>query len=588
VDEVTGEYELNTRLDELAVQCIGGYVDNLSKKFIPLALGVHRHVFPKPYYGPEDTITGVDVSLNMALSRTLEVRVDHPQKAFKGVKGVQVVQSWIALGSDGYVRLNRYAPVLGDVVAQTVFDDVQLKYHPHELSDELKDATWTFYTHVTYGGTTDNGPITLSQHEDVVRPGDDNLRIRQLEGTYTDVAIGVAQHLSAVVPGPDGKVLLVGRKGQLWRGEPQDPLLFWQPPVIDPYADALVTLAAAGTPTDATVVGQLGLIRRVKGSKVTQEQGVLAEDLTGVCHGPLGRVVVGAAGGVAVHTGAAWQALAIAGSGAQPLRAVVCTGSGAIAVGDNGTIITVDLIGLTATAQVVSTAHLYSVAAGATGEVLAAGNAPAGDGPALLAQQADGSWKSAWPAGTVISQLRDLRVVVPAGLSSWLLVDKEGGQLRLDASGVQDESPERRHLRPRSGARLPDGRLVLVGEPGLWLGPMLTVPDIIAPAGTGVVQPLSLVWTQAPGPQASFTRVHLNGSGFPFWWLYLAPDVSDVVLPDFGDRGIDVFPNYIGLSMSVSVDRGYEPGFSINGFGTFDLEFGSWRSRASNTRLFTF
>lgn len=585
VDEVTGEFELNTRLDELAVQCIGGYVDNQTKQFVPLALGVRRHIFPKPYYGPDDAIENQDVYMTMSLSRQLKVRVDRPQKAWKGVKGTQLVQSWIDLGSDGYVRLPRYAPVLGDVVQQTVFDDVVLPYHPLRLSSDLDDADWTFYTHVTYGGTVDAGPITLTLHQDAPNPGDDNLRLRGVEGVSQTLAIGTAQTLGDVLSGEGDQILLLGDRGELWRGPPQDPTLFWMPPVVDPYAPQLVTLAMSGTPTDATIVGELGLIRRLQGSKVAQEKGALTEDLVDVCVGPLGRVAIGKEGGLQADVGAGWQALQAASG---PLKAVACTSQGAVAVGESGLVVSLDLVSLTRIEQTVSTAHLRAIAAAPDGELLLAGDAPAGDGPVLLRKVPGGLWQPAWPAGAVISAQRDLRVVQWLGEASWLLIDREGGQLRIDAAGLHDESPLARHLRPRASARLPDGRVVLVGEPGLWLGPFLTVPDIVSPAGAGVTEPLQLTWTQAPGPKASFSRVHVTGSGFPFWWLYVNPEVSDVLLPNFLDYGIDVFPSFGSQSMMVTVDRGYVPGFSINGFGTFDLEFGTWMSRASNSRTFAF
>lgn len=585
VDDVTGMYELNTRLDELAVQCIGGYVDNQTKQFVPLGLGVRRHIFPKPYYAPEDAIENQDVYITMPLTRQLKVRLDHPQKAWKGVKGTQLVQSWIDLGSDGYVRLPRYAPVLGDVVQQTVFDDVVLPWHPLRLSSDLEDADWTFYTHVTYGGTVDAGPITLTLHQDAPNPGDDNLKLRGVEGVTQTLAIGTAQTLTGVLSGESEQILLLGERGELWRGPPQDPTLIWTPPVVDPYATPLATLAMAGTPTDATIVGEQGLIRRLNGSKVSQEKGALTENLVGVCAGPLGRIAVGKNGGMQANTGSGWQALAPASA---PLRAVVCTASGGVAVGDGGLVVEVDLTSNTASPQFVSTANLYAIAASPDGELLLAGDAPAGDGPVLLRRVPGGNWQPAWPAGAITPTLRDLRGVQWLGAGSWLLVDQEGGQLRIDAAGLHDESPLARNLRPRASARLPDGRVVLVGEPGLWLGPLLTVPDIISPAGGGVTEPLQLTWTQAPGPQASFSRVHVTGSGFPFWWIYVNPEVSDVLLPNYLDYGIDVFPSFGSLQMMVTVDRGYIPGFSINGFGTFDLEFGSWMSRASNSRTFAF
>ena len=98
----------------------------------------------------------------------------------------------------------------------------------------------------------------------------------------------------------------------------------------------------------------------------------------------------------------------------------------------------------------------------------------------------------------------------------------------------------------------------------------------------------SLAWQVAPGPASSFSRVHLDGSGFPFWWLYAAPNVTSVSLPDFAAlAGINVFPDSSGMPLDwvLRVDRGYLPGFSMDGFMTLEqIEPFDWRSWSTNTR----
>lgn len=590
VDEVTGAWEMTSRLDELAVVCIGGYISNETKQFVPAAMGVRRHVFPKPHYTVADEVAGLDMRLDVPLRRQVNVRLDHPQAFFGTIPGSLALLGWLNLGSDGLVRLPSLRKP-GLAGASGVQDDVLLKYQPVSLPNHLTDTTYTYYAHSLFSEFTQVGPVTVTIHEDVLRPGDDNHRVRNADGTSYDRSLGVNLALAGAVAGTDGKVLMAGSDGSLWRGTVQDPMLFWLPAVADPYQQPPQVLALAGTPTDATVVGQGGLIRHLVGKKVEVEASGTGADLQAVCHGDGFRVAVGTQSKLLVRLGtAAWTDVNSQAPSAVTLRAVACTAQGAVAAGDDGWVVTVDLSGTKPVANAAQVAKAtLRAAAVRDGEVWLAGDKPKGDGPVLLVRKND-AWKDGWPAGVVTPKYADLRGLVALDASSWLLLDREGGVLRLDPKAVTDESPERRDLRAHTGAALPDGTVVLVGQPGLWLGPFLTVPVIAKPsASTGLKGAVPVEWSVAPGPQPSFTRIHLDagldplsGWGFPFWWIYAGPEITSLVLPDFKDKGIEVFPTMESLTYAVRIDRGYVPGFSINGFATLDLEFGRWRSRASN------
>lgn len=594
VDETTGGFEISSRLDELAIQCVGGFVDTETKKFVPTLLGIRRHVFPKP----GETMTGLDVKLDIPLRRTLSLRLDHPQAFYPGNQGGTLrIGAWLELGSDGYVRLHDHLAVGTQNGITGVANDVALPYQPLGLPKDLTETSYTYYARAEFGTNAESPPLTATLHPDVVAPGDTNLRIRKQDGTTEDLAIGLDQPLSGVVAGPDGQVLIAGRSGRVYYGPEDDPSLLWAPPVLDPYAVPAVVLAVGGTPTDATIVGENGLIRRVFGTSVTQEQGALAVHLNGVCHGPLGRVAVGDGGALQVFrtpTGAAagvWQQVKT-GIG-QALRGVVCTPLGAVAVGDQGQVVDVSLAGeeVQVSVQKVAAGGLYAVAIDGAGQIWAAGQATTGSvggGPpaALIKRVGLGGWQPGWPSGFNPGVVPGLRAVVALANAGVLVVDREGGLHRVDAAGVNSETGERKDLRPVAGATLPDGRAVLVGQPGLWLGPFLTIPTIDKPTAEKNPSALPLEWSFAPGPSPSFTRVHLDGSGFPFWWVYVEAAVSAVLLPDFKASNIQVFPNFQGAQYTVRIDRVYMPAFSINGFSTFDLEFGAWRSWATNARGF--
>lgn len=585
VDELTGKFEISSRLDELAIQCVGGYVENGSGNFVPTVLGVRRHVFPKS----AETLENQDVRLDIPLTRTLPVRLDHPQHYFpSNLGGTLRVGAWLNLGSDGYVVLQDFMSQGGMAGVTGVVDDLNLLFQPLDLPKEMTDASYTYYARAEFGGTG-NVPITATMHDDIRDPGNSNLRVRKPDGTTADMALGINQELSAVLAGSDGQVLIVAQNGRLYRGQPDSPVLVYVPPVLDPYAQPAQVLAACGTPTSATLVGEAGLIRRVVKNSVTQEQGALAVTLRAACQGPLGRVAVGDGGGIEVNRSGVWEKVVAPSSGGAVLRAVACTASGAVAVGDAGAVIDIDLSAASVTIKnsTLSSAALHSVAADSEGQLWIGGDAVPGDAPLLQKRSASGSWQNGWPAGTVTPNQKALRQIVPLHGGALLLIDREGGMHRLDAAGLADESPERLDLRPRAGVTLPDGSTVLVGQPGLWLGPFLTIAEIDKPTLGLNPKPMIVEWSEAPGPKASCTLVHLNGNNFPFWWIYLAPDITSMTLPDFAAlKGIQVFPASSQINYEVSVDRIYIPGFSINGFATMDLEFGARRSWATNARPF--
>jgi len=585
VDELTGKFEISSRLDELAIQCVGGYVETATNQFVPTVLGVRRHVFPIE----AQVLEGQDVRLDIPLTRTLAVRLDHPQKYFpSNFGGTLRVGAWLNLGSDGYVVLADYLSQGGMTGVTGVTDDVALLHQPIDLPKDLTDVTYTYFARAEFGGT-DTVPVTATLHEDVVDPGNTNLRIRKADAAATDSALGIDQMLNAVLAGPDGQVLIVAQNGRLYRGTPQDPKLLYLPPILDPYAQPAQVLAAAGTPTDATMVGENGLIRRLFGSTVNQEQGVLAVTLHAVCQGPMGRVAVGNGGGIEANRSGVWEKVSGASLGGPTLRAVACTPTGAVAVGNGGLIVDIDLTGNAPKSSntLQSTADLYAIAADSSGTLWIGGDAPAGDGPVLLQRSGSAGWQSGWPAGTVTPAFQPLRQILALQDGALLLIDREGGVHRMDAAGITNESPERLDLRPRAGALLPDGSTVLVGQPGLWLGPFLTIPAINKP-GMGLnPMPMWVEWSVAPGPQPSCTLVHLDGNNFPFWWLYVAPDTTSLQLPDFASlKGIQVFPVSTQISYVATVNRIYIPGLSINGFATMDLEFGARRSWATNATQF--
>lgn len=588
VDEKTGDYAITSRLDELAVYCVGGY--RRKGVFLPTSMGVRRHIFPQP----GQTIEGLDIKLDIPLKRTLPVRLDHPQPFFPANNGGDLtVEGWLELGSDGYIPVARHEGLAAAETSGTgVVDELTLPAQPLTLPQTLTDTSYTWRAVVDYSQDTTPAPMEAGTlHASVVRPGDDNVLVRT-DGTWQEAHVGIHTTLVAALPGEATDVLLVARDGRIFRGSVDDPYTVWLPPVLDPYAQPVAVLAAAGTPTDATVVGAGGLIRRLSEDgngygKVVVEKSTTDSDLRGVCHGPLGRVAVGDKGALQVTVKGTWT-LVPSGTSSD-LRGVVCTPGGAVAVGDGGVVVRVDLSGAVPSAEdlaVSGVADLQGVARGPTGTLWAVGRDAQNVG--LLLQSTDGkSWKSGLPAGTKGDALPALRRVAVASEGTLVLADRDGGVWWRTALGLTDESPQRRNVLPLGAAVMANGDAVVVGEPGLWLGPFLRVPTVTRPIAVAQPDTMKVEWSVAPGPSPSVTRVHLDGAGFPFWWLYVDPKSTSVALPNF--KALDNIDVFVPLEVPyvARVDRIFAPELSINAFSTFDLEFGDWRSWATNGKTFS-
>lgn len=108
-----GTYALNSRLGDVAVYCLGGFRRTADGVFIPVIMGLSRHVAVTT-----STISaGNDVRLTIPLDRTLRLRMVAPPGGHGG-PNVHISSLTIYLGSDGY--LNIWPAIYG--VDQAVFD----------------------------------------------------------------------------------------------------------------------------------------------------------------------------------------------------------------------------------------------------------------------------------------------------------------------------------------------------------------------------------------------------------------------------------------------------------------------------------
>ena len=91
---------LNSRLGDVAVYCLGGYLRSTDGEFVPVIMGVERHV----PVGTASITTGIDVRLQIPLNRSLRLRMVAPPEGPEAPP-VRLAAISMYLGSDGYLNL---------------------------------------------------------------------------------------------------------------------------------------------------------------------------------------------------------------------------------------------------------------------------------------------------------------------------------------------------------------------------------------------------------------------------------------------------------------------------------------------------
>ena len=131
-------YELQTKPGEQAVVCFGGYLETNeltgTSQFIPLRMGVRRHVFAQP----GQPISAQDVRLDIPLDRTLRVRLDGAPTE-EGEADRHGIDIFLNFGADGVFRM----PQRGYGIGQNEF---VFEHFPTKFEDSLYDVTYTVYS----------------------------------------------------------------------------------------------------------------------------------------------------------------------------------------------------------------------------------------------------------------------------------------------------------------------------------------------------------------------------------------------------------------------------------------------------------
>ena len=571
-----GEYSVETDLREQAVVCLGGYVPWGGGDFVPLAFGVRRHIQPQEGFNP-----GKDVEIAFPMDRTLRIRLDgapmdHPAVEFQGAQ-----VHW-DLGSDGMFTHELFVALVyedGDGEA------LAIPYQPRELTGDVYDARllvrgFAFGFDDLTGAQT---PTSQAMATDLLPPADDPTLWRDADGAWTVDSTGAGVPMRDVFAlGPE-TVWAVGDRGALiaWDGAA------WSPQAAPTSAD-LRGIWASG-PTDAWAVGQDTLLR-FDGTLWTPwpapgPTGDLRA-ITGT--GPADVVVVAADwGGSWRFDGQSWAS--IGGVGAD-LRDVSACGPGDVwAVGGYGTARHLEGAGTpwsyvtTGSFETLLSVHCLGADSTLADTVFAVGSAGT-----FLHGGASGFTEV--PAPTP----RTLRAVVALAADDVWAVGDGGLVLHFDGSALADVTPPEAAGHRAWTSLWGDpatGSLLALGAAEVQLGPMLRVPEIVAPDESGVLEDLTIRLTPPGGPAADIQILAVTQPGFfgiqtPIWTITLAGDASTVAHPDL--PAIAGLPAPApGTPYKLTVVRIHRPGLSVSGYDLLDLDPMGWTTWSSAERPLT-
>lgn len=562
-----GTFEFDTMYDngmqmragDMAIYCWGGVYDDFMFEFVPLVLGVERHVTLYP--GDE---VELEIALDHPLNRTQYVELDPVPRGLEG-PDFEYIFPYIELGGDGVISLTPQFAFGEPFVLEHFFSG---------LTGDLYDASFTFLA-----GSfpfSANYPYTVTLHQRLTRLEDDTMFYRAGDGTTWEAErTGVTKNVN----------------GLFWAG------------------DNLVGVGSKGF-----------IVRSVGRAWATQESGV-SEDLRAV-HGIAGGALyaVGDLGNITRWDGLLWQKQDSPVTG--DLRAVWmlsedegwAVGAYAAAQLSNGA--------WTRSASL-SARNLYGIHGFAANDVWAVGSAgqvvrfdgitwntvPSGTSIGLRAvwgAAADDVWMIGegglvlhWD-GEALEKLQldttqTLTAIWGRSADDITVVGSRGVAFQWDGAAWSKLSlgPAAKNVDflaiggPPGGT---DGEGVMTGSHELVLGPILAVPEALSPGEGGIMgADYRVSWQNQPGPDPHFSYVEIAiptmFGPVPEWTMINDFDVQSILLPDFpnieGTPGIDPGVKYL------TVMRVYKEGFDIDNYSNTDLNTFGWRSWSLNMVSFT-
>jgi len=545
-----GEFEFIPPFGEFAVYCYAGIIDSTTLEFVPLALGVERHMFANP--GDD---LHVEIEMDHPLNFRFQFELDDIPVGSEGPHE-QFLFSFIELGSDGVIAWPlMFAPIGAPFT---------IEHFLGEFSGDLYDATYSFYGGAySYSATSLPQTITLHQRikrleddtmfyfdddawearrtgvvenvngmwwtgQDIVGVGTDGLVVRSIGTSWARQEGGVPSDLRAVHGDGQGLLVAVGDDGALtqWDG------FQWVPEVSPTTADLrAVWLGSGDAAGDGWAIGFYTALRLQNGAWTLFSGPNISRNLYGVWGFASNDVWAVGSSGTALHfDGIAWN--------------VVPTGTS---------------IGLRA------------VWGAAPDDVWMVG-----EGGLVL------HWDGTAFTRTTLDTTRTLTAIWGSGPDNVVVVGGRGTGYHFDGDdwSVVDFGAAGNDIDFLAIGGPPEGP-VATGEHELVLGPILAVPEKLVPADGGIMgEEYRISWKSVPGPDPHFSYVEVavpTAFGLmPEWTVINDFDVQSVLLPDF--PSIEGTPGIAQGQKQLTIMRVYKEGFDIDHYSTSDLSTWGWRS----------
>ncbi|MFT5430721.1 MAG: hypothetical protein ACI9OJ_001397 [Myxococcota bacterium] len=567
-----GTYTLGTRLGEIAVICLGGYVDwnnpDNNTNFTPLAFGVNRHI--NVAVGPN---VGYDVTLNHPMNRSVKVRLDDPPFDTEIGPEYLVALVYWDFGSDGGFMHRSFQNLVYGGAAEQV---LEVGGQPHSFTGDVYDARFQILgVALSFDfETNDQLPVSYTLLNNLKQIETDQAFVLDA-GHWDGVNSGVTATINALWGFSDSDVWAVGPSGGLTHYNGGNWSIQAPPANVDLYG------IWGSAPDDIWAVGADGTTARFNGSSWTADKIVGANaDLRAVWGSDPNNVwAVGASWSGTWHfDGTQWTKTTAPGGDMRDIHGSSATN--VIMVGRYGSIRHWDGTNWT-TAIAPGSPDLYSVHVVSTTEAYAVGEA----GVVLL-----------WD-GTVWTPMdtptkKNLRAVWANGPIDVYAVGDASTLLHYDGNGWAEQTVLEKvsyNALQALWANPLTSKGFALGTSEVLMGPMMQVPQDQTPEDGGVMNGYHIGFGVKPGVDAHFNRVSVAIPGAfgdtPVWSITTAGDVFEFDLPDF--ENIEGTPGIADGSYKLTIIRAYKDNFDIDNYDLSDFSQLDWRSWSIDVTYFT-
>ncbi len=542
-----GSYVINSRLGNVAVQCIGGLRRFSDGAFEPVVMGLTRQVAVYPARITADQ----DVSMDIPLDRDLEVSLINAPGGPNGPSAHQMMVS-MDLGSDGVLRP---WPLLGGTDRNRYI----VPHMPRVLTGPLEGARLSFYAEAN-SLTVDSLPYSVSREQGWA-PGRDNSIARVDGGTGVVLSPDIRPDAIAGCA-VDGGALLFSSQGRSWFVD-TDGRVSGMPSA----ATRAVRACTAGGGT-VFAVGDAGLVARLEGDAWIREAASSPRNLSTVAIEADGTAWAGGDGVLLRRDpDGAWSNVPY-GSRA-PIRALLSAPDGGLlGFGDAGLVIAIDA-GIATPLLPFATDEDLLAAANVSGLVVAVGTG----GTAFV-----GDWignLAPIPVPTWV----DLRAVIGPGDGTALAGGSRGSLFRFTDGAwspvvIPGFAGEVATLLPGR-----DGTVLALSTDAVAVGPFLDIAVYSRPEAGLPWTDRTIAWDfeGLPNPSLSYMRLYgFKASGS--WTIVVPGEMRSIRLPDMtisGGPSLTVLaPDQVRLR-TYHILRDL---FDINRFDDTSLSSSGWRS----------